>query len=325
MLRFFIVKDILLLPVRYLIVFLVSGLLIFGLVFMALWGGTYDPSSGSTTMSLAYLLSLAPAPAVLGAVYVAGMYLLFTLLKKKARRAVGILVVSLTGFTILSIGGVLLSGLPDAPAELMRPLPVSAIVNTDTYSVHTETRQGLEYRQVLVYDVNARPGFSLVDEALREPAGNGLAVPQTGIELQIDRARNSPWRILDLPVLVADLVEDIDAYTEAWLGAARSNVLLFFVLSAVSAFFVASLWPLARVTRWPLFNALIVFGAVRLLFVIAGLTRNGDFVRVFADLVSQQAVPWILPASLLFVAALFFALLALMQPFDQWRREVDAS
>ena len=125
----------------------------------------------------------------------------------------------------------------------------------------------------------------------------------------------------ELPFLLRFFIDDL-AYSTALLGPkslvdipALCRVFLF-------VFFGVSLWALAKLSRWPLFNQW--FALASLVLVFSGTRFLGLF--VVPELMHFQSIaglaPWLPTAFPGFCGLIFFLVGLLGRPVEEWKREM---
>ncbi|MFW6292471.1 MAG: hypothetical protein ACOC7V_09105 [Spirochaetota bacterium] len=115
----------------------------------------------------------------------------------------------------------------------------------------------------------------------------------------------------------------IIASTARLLSLAGDRVLPGLLNLAALGVYLLGSWTLARLTRWPLFNVVLVLSALRLAFWIVPAVHAGVLRDVLIAAFDSRALPF---ASAALLAALGVGLLAglvFLSPLEEWRREVE--
>jgi hypothetical protein len=121
---------------------------------------------------------------------------------------------------------------------------------------------------------------------------------------------------------------DVPGYTR--LGALQANLLLYaqerspmvFIVSGAVAILLVSLYPLTRVSRWPLWN-LLLFSVTAWGFSVGySILNEPALIELLERFLPGQAVVYRGPLFLLGGAVLFQAVAFLQKPVLEWRREL---
>jgi hypothetical protein len=83
-----------------------------------------------------------------------------------------------------------------------------------------------------------------------------------------------------------------------------------------------SCWTFARMTRWPFFNAVLVFLCLRGALWLHWSLDSGELGRLVATAVDPSSFNLVFAGTLGFVSLVLLVALFLMQPLSAWRREL---
>jgi len=325
-LRSFVVKNTILVPVRFVLVCLILTVVLAGVYVLTVLGETYDPGH----LPLPGLIS-ARIMDGLRAVYPVSVLLsvlitLFTVLRLKRFRAVALIVVFVAG-TAAIVGGIrgieLLrrDSAASAPASVaVEPGFVYRFGNDFLYS---DRREGVSLKDVVVYRNDKEPGFVFSPEALLDPGSGVVHLPETDEDFPVAKSDSSFAHMFVGPRVVSNLFRDVGVLSRA-LGRQKNPLApSYLLLVSVTVLFVVSLWFLVRLTRWPLFNALIALGVFRLLFLLYGFLQSKVFQEFMSAVVQPAYQRFVSPGVILFISLVFVIVGLLLPPFDLWKREVD--
>ncbi|MEE8440307.1 MAG: hypothetical protein V3S41_01200, partial [Spirochaetia bacterium] len=144
-----------------------------------------------------------------------------------------------------------------------------------------------------------------------------LTIPgRADIGLDLAAVEASYPAMVATPDRLNPLMRDIAGFNRLILGA---PTLLFTV---VLGLFLLSCWIPARLTRWPLFNAMLVFLSVRGALWLANSIHFGELASLVTTVVRADQLGLVSAGALAFVSLVFGMTLFLLPPLSSWKREV---
>ncbi len=223
---------------------------------------------------------------------------------------------------VLAAGVFLLSADVEEPVAVSPALPVERVVRGSGLSLYAAQRVGNTYRSIVIHE----PGrFRWADEARLQSPGQILSIPELDRRISLDELSNSYPSMVRIPAPLRRIAADIDVLNQFFRGdALRGSTLdavgqraegriLWFNLAGLSIFLLG-LWTLVRLTRWPLFNIVLVVAAWRFALWIIPAVMVGS-VRTFVVAASSSAALATVSAGLLAgLGLLLFAAGVLLPP-----------
>ena len=324
-------KEPLRLPFVFLLVFLCSLAVLASLQLFAVWG-LEDSGVRRFTLELAAAkLPRALFEVMLPAVLLSVVLLGFRMARRPISRLLGFLIVLGAGCGVL-VTGLAVSHRAEAivrrgaatPAAAAQVLPPGSFTAVGTrFVAPTEVKNGNLGPTVVLDPSKPAPRFSLY-------RSGAVTVNDGRVGLQLAGTRQlsvrEQLRPAATPLFAADAFTDyflrdfrtMTADVERLLGASFPRFLFacFALLFLVSASLV-----LLRVTRWPLFNVLLLVLAVRaylLLYHLLAVELAPAIGRVVADPLLRLLAP---SAAFVVVGALLLLVDILFVPADRWTME----
>lgn len=325
MLRSSVVKNTILVPVRFVLVCLILTAILVGIYALTMLGEAYDPGH-----TLAPGLVSARLMDGLRAVYPASVLLsilitLFSVLRLRKFRFMALLLLFVVGAaaTVGGIRGLQLLRRSSSPAGTATGAFTSGVVYRfgDNF-LYADHREGASLFDVVVYRSNKQPGFVFSPEALVDPATGIVHISETGADFRIADSETSYAHMFAGRPVIAGLFRDIRVLSAALWNQRDPLAPSYLLLVSVTVLFITSLWFLVRLTRWPLFNALAAFGAFRLLFLLYAFLQGATFQEFIAAVVQPTFQRFVTPGVLLFISVVLVVINLLLPPFDLWKREV---
>jgi hypothetical protein len=290
----------------------------------------YDPTSARAGDLVVRLLEALREVYVVSIMIAAALSLFATL---RLARRVFVPVISLAVlWTALLVGGVFL--LPEkegVPAAVVPAVPEGQVIRAGDYRLYAPRREGLRLTPLLVDTIGRQPGIELFPEAVIDVEQQSIIVPgRPDIVPDLTRVETSYPTMVRPPEQMAPLVRDVRAVnqtlglavannTASPGGAAGSRSAL---VCAALGVFLLSCWTLVRLTRWPLFNAALVFLALRLVLWLISSVNGGRLADLVTAAIDSSQLGTVTAAAVAFIAAVLFIILAILPSFGHWKREV---
>lgn len=228
---------------------------------------------------------------------------------------------------IFLAGGVLVGMLAESaesPAYGVRMEP-RQYYNTGDGFVFFGEREGLQYRNGVRVDLEAAPRMTAVTSSRQVPTAGNLTIPATAEQIPLSDFRHTFWTETAPPRGFEGFFRSTAGLSREWAAAAAPGDLRYLLFGLVLMAMASSAWSIARLSRWPLLNAILTA------FLLVGLIALLDFgVNVIApelvgDLLSPELSAYI-PHALVGVFFLVFLVINLFQPpFREWQRNVKGS
>ncbi len=221
----------------------------------------------------------------------------------------------------LFAGGFVLAVVP--PAASNPPvLPPQRIVRVETWRLYPLRAVGTDPVPLVLHDERDRPAFQV--RGARHPGPQAAVLelpgdPRSPIDLE-GRIANSYPSMVRPPHHATRLRADIGE-TARLLALDGPLAVPTILTLAAFAFFVLGCWTVVRLTRWPLFNAALALGCLRLALWIVPASRTGALRPVLIAALDSTILP-IAPAVILTAIGLgLLAVLVFLPSYAEWRRE----
>lgn len=321
----------------YLGAFLALVLLIGGVHGMALWSRFYDQAAGGLPFAaLLPLIVRGIRPAlVLGAV-AAAFLSLFRLLRLSGPPAVALsfLWVLLAASLLVAVAAVELPlQLPPPASEPARAPAAGVLLRSPQVALYVGRREGTQLRDVLLWRAstaqagsrNGAAGFSVHPLASYDPIIGAIQFPTPPGTVMLSDLQGGPWTIVEPPPLVSGMLNDVRRTAAPLTGLARTDRLAAVLTVAALALIIVMSWVIVRLTRWPLFNAILAIGWLRLLLYLLPVSLDQTMLQALGRLMPLANFPLsYLPALLLAAVGLLLLVVSVVMPsFSHWKREVN--
>ena len=252
------VRTLLGIAVRY-ILWLAALFVITALVVVAhAYVTGYDPLRATTPETLLELLTHGTAQVLLGCSLVAAAVSLFSILKRVSRPVIPLVVVG--GLTALAL---VVTGLFDSDARnpaTARAMPIQTVVRIGNVRVYALEGHGISYGPLVSHNIGIIPGFRVHTEGVVDLETGELLIPSSAAALSLTDSEDSYPALVRPPGLVSHTLSDLDIVTRAVSLEGDGSAPLTI---AALALLVVSLWTFVRLTRWPLFNAVLTIATLR--------------------------------------------------------------
>ena len=309
-------KDTLLVPVRYVF----RGILFFAVIGIVAAFHRHALSAGRVKILESFFLTvLADGPGIgFFSLFFALLVSHFSIIRRPGLKTLSLVLLLATATVSLYFGlhglSVLRGGARTGAALPGSPPPAERLRKTAEAYLWVGDTKSTPLRTILLLEPGkGSAGFKLYPEGVYNAEKETLRILQTGRELSL-----SPGNGEETPKFLAPLFRDV-AYaasiaTPGTLFDPKSGI---FVLAFV--FFGFSLWTLARISRWPLFNMWIVFGVAWL--TLMGVRFVGTVLA--PELARLGPIAAFLPALFPVTFGLVFFLGGLLlPPLKAWKRDL---
>ena len=129
--------------------------------------------------------------------------------------------------------------------------------------------------------------------------------------------------LFEPPAFLAGLFRDVSLLTERLTITHQPGSPLFYLTPLSLVMVAVSSWCFVRLTRWPLFNGMLVLVFIRGMMFVYSLFE-GEFIGgLLEGVLDPRVLSYLAPAFLTLIAVVLFSIAMLMPPFEQWRREVS--
>ena len=321
----------------YLGAFLALVLLIGGVHGMALWSRFYNQAAGGPPFAdLLPLIMRGIRPAlVLGAV-AAAFLSLFRLLRLggSAPFALSLLWVLLAASLLVAVAAVELPlQWPQPAAQPARAPAAGVLLRSPQLALYIGRREGTQLRGVLLWRAsaaqagnrNGAAGFSVHPRASYDPMIEAIQFSTPPGTVMLSDMQGGPWTIVEPPPLVSGMINDVRRIAAPLAGLARSDRLAVVLTVAALALIIVMSWVIVRLTRWPLFNAILAIGWLRLLLYLLPLSLDQSMLQALGRLLPlANFPPSYLSALLLSAVGLLLLVISVVMPsFSHWKRELN--
>jgi len=316
-LRFTVVRRVVVSLIRYLISLLVFAAAISAVSTVGALGAGFDAARGFSIRYFGSLVASYLPEALTVAAPAALLVGLFSVARQSALRfSVGALLTVATA-GILGPGIGLTEGwaaLAGPPAGAIGPSPASSAINSfhdsrgTVHHLYVHQAEATEVSGVGYYtDAAPEEGFRYYPEAFVDRLEGVVVIPDTDTVLRFDEAQNAYSTLFRPPAVVEGWASDVRigrAVLRDWRNL--PSLARWGHLGSI-ALLVGSLWVFVDFTRWPLFNAVLAFVAFRGVFSWIAVVQSDTFFEL-AAYVLAPAVRMYAPAiaTLVVAFALFF-------------------
>ncbi|TVR32603.1 MAG: hypothetical protein EA404_07410 [Spirochaetaceae bacterium] len=321
----------------YLGAFLALVLLISGVHGMALWSRFYDQAAAAPPFAdLLPLIMRGIRPAlVLGAV-AAALLSLFRLLRLGGSPPVALsfLWVLLAASLLVAVAAVELPLQGREPAVQPARAPAAGVLlRSPQVALYVGRREGTQLRDVLLWRAsaaqagnrNGAAGFSVHPRASYDPVKEAIQFSTPAETVTLSKLQGGPWNIVEPPPLVSGMLNDVRRTAVPLAGLARADRLAGVFTVAALALIIVMSWVIVRLTRWPLFNAILAIGWLRLLLYLLPLALDQTMLQALGRLLPLADFPLSYLSALLLAAVglLLLVINVVMPSFSHWKREVN--
>lgn len=220
-------------------------------------------------------------------------------------------------WTALLILGSLVWSAPglDQPGPIAS-VPEERIIRIENTRVYSPDVQPFIVSPVLVYQLDRQPPrFELFAEGIVDRDARELTIPGR-VNLDLTAVEASYPAMVATPDRLDPLLRDIGGLNRLILGEPT------FLLTVVLGLFLLSCWTPARLTRWPLFNAVLVFLSLRGALWLVNSIHFGELESLVTTVVRPDQLGLVSAGALAFISFLFVVILFLLPPLSAWKREV---
>jgi len=228
---------------------------------------------------------------------------------------------------IFLAGGVLtgmIANSAESPAYGVRMDP-GRYYNTGDGFVFFGAREGLQYRNGVRVRLDATPRMTALAGSRQVPTAENLTIPATAEQIPLADFRHTFWTETAPPRGFEGFFRSTAGLSREWAAAAAPGNLRYLLFGVVLMAMASAAWSIARLSRWPLLNAILTG------LLLVGLIALLDFgVNVIApelvgDLLSPELNAY-MPHAIVGLFFLVFLVINLFQPpFREWQRNVKGS
>ncbi len=325
MLRFFIVRNIPLFTARFILSFIIL-LVIFSIFYVLfLWGGAFHeemkPDAAYIGPAVFHALERCFIPTLL----LTAFYHLLWIVRNPGKRLLTLVLLPVFVFLGLFFGfrGIHSAGQNIRAIDelLFCRVNEKVIHNINGTYLYIEDSQDVILNTLVVADPSEKQDIMLFDQAAFDPARAEIIIPASGRTFSLTASGAAYCRMFKAPGFVQAFFRDA-GYLRNYFTTIPSlfNIQFILTLAGIS-FFCGTSWFLARFSRWPLLNLLLVLCAYRFLVFIFYAVKSSFFYELTSSFLDGPVVD-LLPAILLFsLGGLFLLSSFLTRPFSQWRKD----
>lgn len=316
--------------VRFLLWFALIVLASSGLVVAHAYVVGFDPSGAHLAPPLIRRLLYALTLVWPGSVLLAGAIALFSAVRRMHAPATAIGALFMVWTATLVAGGFMAGAVDAASLDPAIVVPERRLVRAGGWRMYALERDRAVLGPLALYEEGRSPGFSVVARADIDSASGELELPGGAVSDDVDGEAsidlrglaNSYPAMVRAPGLLAGLIADVAATARLLVLSGDGVHTGLLNLVALGVYLLGS-WTLARLTRWPLFNVVLVLAALRLAFWLVPAVHSGVLRDVLIAAFDSRALPF---ASAILLAGLgigLFAGLVFLPSIEEWRREVE--
>jgi hypothetical protein len=181
--------------------------------------------------------------------------------------------------------------------------------------------EGLRAGPLVLHREGITPGSELFREAVIDSQAGKLTIPDgPDIELELSQISASYPAMVAVPRRLSPLLRDIRALNHLVLPDDPEGTSALLISVALGVLALAC-WTLSRVTRWPLFNVVLVFLCLRGALWLIWSIHFDELGRLLSPYVADSRLTMISAGVLTIVSVVLFTVLLLMRPFAHLKRE----
>lgn len=317
MLRFTKVKQSLRLFSRFILSLILLILVLGSLVVLSRYVIGYDPQHASAPDVVIQMLA-AMREVFAVSLMISASVAIFATIRLTDKPFVPIMLLAGTWTALLVFGSLLWSAPGLDQAGAVASVPENRIIRVADTRVFSPNVVGLLVSPVLVYQPDRQsPRFELFAEGVVNPEIPALTIPgRADIVLDLTAVEASYPAMVAAPDRLNPLVRDIGGLNRLILDG--PTILLVVALGV----FLLSCWTPARLTRWPLFNAVLVFLSVRGALWLVNSIHFGELQSLLTTVVRPDQLDLVSAGTLAFVSLVFIVTLFLLPSLSSWKREV---
>ncbi len=316
-------RNTIILPARFLFYFLIFLLVLTAVDFLLALG--ISPEQPGIIPLLIDRLPYTLKSALVASCLAGFLAIFFTMLKKPGSRLMSFILLLLTASAVLIFGRLGLQGILPPASREQAPVVVPGKFHphrNGSFYVD-EVLDGRFNRLVIYSEDEEKSKLKYISSSSVQREDNGIILrTEDGEELILEIANEEKTRIQPEKSL-KPLLSEYELLNGELESLMESSFPEFILLCAALVFVLLSTQVLMRISRWPLFNFLLVLSVIRGISFLYSSLRTGS-INVLETLVSEGLFSRILP-SLLFLALGVLLLLIdiLFVPYDFWTKEVD--
>jgi hypothetical protein len=310
---------------RFILSLILLILVLGSLVVLSRYVIGYDPQHASAAdVVLQMLAAMRQVFAV--AILVSAAVAIFATIRLAGRPFVSITLLAAVWTVLLALGSLLWSAPGLDSAQAAAGLPEGRIIRVADTRVYSPNVLPLMASPILIQQSDRRPGFELFAEGIVDFETETITIPgRSDIILDLRTVDGSYPAMVAPPDRLRPLMRDIDGFNllifsaDSDVGAGDSPPLLFVVVLGI---FLLSCWTPARLTRWPLFNAVLVFLSLRGALWLVNSIHFGQLRGLITTVARPDQLGLVSAGALVFVSVVFLVTLFLLRPLSSWKREV---
>ena len=284
----------------------------------------FDPGGATAPTPLIARVLAAIAAGIVPASMLAAAITHFSAARSMQYPVAGPLVVAVCLSAMLLLGAVLMGSEQVQLISQHGGFVEDRLLRTGSLRLYSPDRQGSLLSPLVVEEIGMTDGggFSVVPDAVIDPRDGSLSIPGRPPQtVDLGALQNSYGSMAKTPEIVMPLISDARGLASA-IGFTRTERLPSLLNLLALAFFGTSLWSLARLTKWPLFNMLFVLSALRFAAWVVPAIQDGALRDIVLGVFTADQLPLASAGVLAIVGLAFFAILVFLPPIADWRREV---
>ncbi len=315
-----IVKNSLLVPVRFVLTFLIVTLLLSGAGALAEWLGYTDPGRAATLYPLTVFF------AAFGRMVIPGVVLSTLVVLTRLHFHPGIPVVSLF-LALVTVTGLIVGSfwlvrvLPDSTADLSPvalPIPTNVLNRSGDAFLFVSRTEDDVVQNAVTYSPTDEPRLAFSREGHIEDGR--VTLSGSGLTFTISDIDTAPWSLVQPPRGLLGISRDSRSVSAEF---ERPVFSLRFVAAAVGlSIALLGSWAFLRWTRWPFFNLVVAAAYVRSLLLVPVLLHDEIAVELIWPLLPAWAPGYGSSVAWGAVGLILLAMTVLMRPYRVWRKDV---
>jgi hypothetical protein len=271
-----------LLPLKFLLFFLISAVVFSLFVLIFSWGENFSRAAGSVN-SLMLFFSAAAGKIMFPSVSSALLFTAFDYRKKKLG-IIASLLLAVSVFVVLFFGLKFSTALEEpADSRSFQPFQsekIHAVEGGLIYTEKTSSESSVGIEGIIIRKHGSSlPGFEYFDEGQFQQLPEPVLSAEGSTVLKINPRNPVYQQIFNPPELLGGYLSDIDFCNKMFLSAAEKGGMDFLLLTAAFTAFLVICLLFKGITVWPLFEMMLILFFHRIVFYILNLfTGEADFI-----------------------------------------------
>jgi hypothetical protein len=293
---------------------------------LSVWGVYYDPQAAFSPASALTVLIEGFEYALPVAGIVATVTGLYRILNDSSRRRLKLFVLWLSAVLVLSAGFAATTQLKTAygPGDAKaRNISADTVYRTGDAAFYAERRTGTMFEHVLLHREGRSPGFSRHQEAILNPQADTVRIPEGDVSIPSAAFRETAGSLFSVPSTLSQLLYDVRLSSRTLLRDAPPVSDRTLGLIALWSLAMVCAWGLVRMTRWLLFNALLVLAYARGLLFALRAAQDQAVARTVSAWFAFEGTSFVAPLFLVAMSVVLVSVTVLLPSFREWERDMS--